>query len=113
SARGDVSPCVFLCPPLEQEMTWYHKNLKIRQKPLSFGNVQNMSLADIWEHPQYRQFRDTFRKRKDYHDSKLTGISCSFAGSAQLDAAVKAITQYLSKYPPPHSCTACAKLDGF
>ncbi|MBU1234571.1 MAG: radical SAM protein, partial [Proteobacteria bacterium] len=46
SARGDVSPCVFLCPPLEQEMTWYHKNLKIRQKPLSFGNVQNMSLAD-------------------------------------------------------------------
>lgn len=113
SAGGDVSPCVFLCPPIGQEMTWYQKNENIRQEPLSFGNVQNRSLAEIWENQQYRQFRDTFRKRKDYRDRKLTGIGCSFAGSAQLDAAVAAITHYLSKHPPPHSCRACAKLDGF
>ncbi len=113
SAGGDVSPCVFLYPPIEQEVTWYHKDLKIRQKPLSFGNVRNLSLVDIWEDPKCRQFRDTFRKRKDYHDRKLTGISYSLDGSAELDAAVEAITQYLSMHPPPHACMACAKLDGF
>ena len=27
SAGGDVSRCVFLCPPLAQEVTWYRKDL--------------------------------------------------------------------------------------
>lgn len=75
--------------------------------------VQHTSLADIWEQREYRQFRDTFRKRKDYHDRKLSKISYSLAGSAELDAAVEAITHYFSKHPPPQSCASCAKLDGY
>ncbi|MBU1058732.1 MAG: hypothetical protein KJ804_10500 [Proteobacteria bacterium] len=75
--------------------------------------MHNRRLADIWEHRKYRQFRDTFRKRKDYHDRKLSGIGSSFEGMAKLDAAVEAIRQYWSTHPPPSTCRACAKLDGF
>lgn len=113
SASGDVSPCVFLCPPFDKELSWYRKDQILRQKPLVFGNVQNTDLSEIWESVPYRQFRDTFRKRKDYHDRKLARISYSFAGSAELDAAVEAIKQHCSTHPPPLSCMACAKLDGY
>ncbi|MCP4343783.1 MAG: hypothetical protein GY799_34150 [Desulfobulbaceae bacterium] len=75
--------------------------------------MQDTPLSEIWESPIYRQFRDTFRVRKDYHDRKLARISYSFAGSAGLDAAVEAIKQYFSTHPPPPSCTACAKFDGY
>lgn len=115
SARGDVSPCVLLCPPIGQEMIWYQKNEKIRQKPLSFGNVQNMILAKIREDLQYRPFRFIFRKRKGYCDRKLTGISCSFSGNAQLDAAVeRSHTSYRNIHRLIHArLKACGKLDGF
>jgi len=113
SANGDVSPCVFLCPPIKKEITWYQEEMEIRQKPLIFGNVQDDSLAEIWQSPEYCHFRDRFRKRKEYHDRQLAGISYSFAGSGELDWAVKAIKHHFSTHPAPQSCAACAKLDGY
>ncbi|MBU0962058.1 MAG: SPASM domain-containing protein [Proteobacteria bacterium] len=71
SASGDVSPCVFLYPPIKEKVTWYHRDFKIREKPLSFGNVRNLSSADIWQNPEYCLLRDSFRKRKEYHDRRL------------------------------------------
>ena len=113
SANGDVSPCVFLCPPIKKELTWYQEEMEIRQKPLIFGNVQDDSLAEIWQSPEYCHFRDRFRKRKEYHDRQLAGISPSFAGSGELDWAVKAIKHHFSTHPAPQSCAACVKLDGY
>ncbi|MGB3211072.1 MAG: radical SAM protein [Desulforhopalus sp.] len=113
SADGEVSPCVFLLPPVRQEVVWYHKNRISRQKPVSFGNLRKTSLSDIWDHPTYRQFRDRFKERKNYHDQKLAGVSYSLEGSEKLDAAVGAIAHYLAIYPPPQPCTACGKLDGY
>ena len=113
SASGDVSPCVFLCPPCRQELSWYQQESAIRQKPLIFGNVQDDTLTNIWEYPEYCQFRDRFRGRKEYHDRKLVGISYSFAGSNELDSAVKGIKHHFSTHPAPKPCAACAKLDGY
>ncbi|NOR26700.1 MAG: hypothetical protein GQ542_20385 [Desulforhopalus sp.] len=40
-------------------------------------------------------------------DSGLNGLS------AELDAAVETIRHHLTTHPPPPSCMACAKLDGY
>lgn len=113
NATGDVSPCVFLCPPVEQGVTWYKGNQTQHQEPLIFGNLKNMSLLEIWEQPVYQKFRTDFRRRQEFHDKELAGIGYSFAGSTELDSAVKRIKQYFSVYPAPEPCKACAKLDGY
>jgi len=113
SAVGDVSPCVFLCPPVNKEINWYYKELNHSQAALCFGNIRDSSLAEIWDNPAYREFRETFRKRAEYHDRKLSRVNYSAAGSVELEAAVKAITTYFSSHPPPKACSACAKMDGF
>jgi MoaA/NifB/PqqE/SkfB family radical SAM enzyme len=113
SVDGDISPCVFLCPPVEQGITWYHRGGKRKQKPLIFGNIMDSSLTEIWESPAYRQFRGKFLIRREFHERKLSKVSYSLSGSAALDNAVKAINYYFQANPPPGECLACAKLDGY
>ena len=113
NTRGEVSPCVFLCPPIEGEITWYHKGSKHAQKALSFGNIGRSSLAELWESPDYCDFRERFRKRLEFHDRELSKVSFSAAGSFELEAAVKAIEAYFLACPPPIVCRGCAKLDGY
>lgn len=110
---GDVSPCVFLNPPVKKGLSWYSHRQNSIQQPVIFGNVQNASLSEIWQNPEYQEFRRKYRKRQEYHDQKLTGVSCSFAGSAELDLAVEDIKEYFFLQPAPEPCKACAKLDGY
>jgi MoaA/NifB/PqqE/SkfB family radical SAM enzyme len=113
SANGDVSPCVFLCPPVNDGIAWRYGGGQYLQKPVVFGNVHKASLSEIWEQPEYQRFRAFFKARKKFHDSRLSGISCSLAGSAQLDAAVAAIKEFFSENPVPKPCRYCAKIDGY
>ena len=113
SANGDVSPCVFLCPPVDEKIPWRYRGDKYLQKPLVFGNVQTAPLTEIWKQAEYCRFRNAFKRRKEFHDSRLSGISCSLTGSAQLDASVAAIKHFFSENPPPKSCRYCAKMDGY
>lgn len=113
SASGDVSPCVYLCPPVSAEIAWRYNGDTCRRKPVVYGNVHTATLTKIWEHPEYRRFRTFFKLRQEFHDNKLSGIGCSLAGSAQLDAAVKSINEFFSENPPPEACRCCAKIDGF
>lgn len=113
SANGDVSPCVFLCPPIITQINWQYKDIEVKLKPLSFGNINHTSLQEIWLSPDYQNFRKQFRKRLEFHDKKLSAVSYSLSGSAELDIAVKSIKRYFMVHPPPAQCAACAKLGGF
>jgi len=113
SVNGNVSPCVFLSPPVDREIAWRYKGESCLQTPVVFGNVHNATLAEIWEQQEYHKFRTSFEIRKEFHDSKLSGIGCSLAGSAQLDAAIAAIKEFFSENPPPGACRCCAKIDGY
>jgi len=113
SAKGDVSPCVFLCPPVEHGINWRYKGLNHYQKPFIFGNIQDAGLDEIWACREYKEFRRKFRVRADYHDRKLVKVSYSLSGSAELESAVRAIRSYFSSHSPPGECAACAKLDGY
>ena len=40
-ATGDVSPCVYLSPPVSEDVAWLYKGIEWRQKPLIFGNIKD------------------------------------------------------------------------
>ncbi|WP_031517867.1 radical SAM protein [Desulfofalx alkaliphila] len=55
SSSGDVSPCVFSNIPLKHD-----KALAYAYQPLTFGNVRDDKLLDIWCQKDYARFRRTF-----------------------------------------------------
>lgn len=50
---GDVAPCL----PLLHTCTYYFRNRRRRSKTHRVGNVNDRSLREIWDDPQYTAFR--------------------------------------------------------
>lgn len=113
SANGDVSPCVFLAPPISGEIEWHHSCAHVCQQRFVMGNLHYLTLKEIWETDEYEAFREQFRQRKRYHDAQLSTVSYSLSGSQELEAAVEKIEKYFTSHPAPRQCMACAKLQGY
>lgn len=113
SANGDVSPCVFLAPPVSGDIVWQHNGVDIPQKPFVMGNLHHLTLREIWETDEYEAFREKFKRRKEYHDAKLANVSYSLSGSSELETALEKIQDYFASHSAPDQCVACAKLDGY
>ncbi len=60
-AQGDVGPCVYTNMSLPGVSQW-RKGEKRPLHRLSFGNLAQKSLMEIWEDPAYMRFRDSFFK---------------------------------------------------
>jgi MoaA/NifB/PqqE/SkfB family radical SAM enzyme len=113
SANGDVSPCVFLAPPIHAEIMWQYEGYDICQRSCVMGNVNHLTLEEIWETDEYEGFREKFRRRKQYHDKILSKVSYSLSGSTELEAAIHKIQNYFTSHSPPKQCMACAKIKGY
>ncbi|BHH82114.1 radical SAM protein [Desulforhopalus sp. 52FAK] len=113
SASGDVAPCVFLAPPVKGPVNWYGKDGGATQNSVSMGNLRTQSLKEIWEGEKYQRFREQFRVRREYHEKRLSTVSCSLAGASQLESAVTLTQNFLTTHPPPGECQYCSKLDGY
>jgi MoaA/NifB/PqqE/SkfB family radical SAM enzyme len=59
SSDGRVSPCVFTNLPISQD-TQICFNGDQRYRRLTFGNVGDASIGDIWRGRAYRDFRESF-----------------------------------------------------
>jgi MoaA/NifB/PqqE/SkfB family radical SAM enzyme len=64
SSDGTVSPCVFTNLPISQE-TRISCNKERPYQPLTFGNIRDTGIWNIWQKRAYKNFRQTF------HDKKL------------------------------------------
>jgi MoaA/NifB/PqqE/SkfB family radical SAM enzyme len=62
SEKGDVSPCVYLNPPI-MEIPRIFCSKKIMVSKVVFGNVNEESLYDIWDSESYTSFRNKFKSR--------------------------------------------------
>jgi len=113
SANGDVSPCVFLAPPVGEEIVWQHGRVAVRQRRFVMGNLKNLTLKEIWETDEYETFRERFRQRKEYYDERLSKVSYSLSGSIELETARDKIQNYFISHSAPKQCLACAKLKGY
>jgi MoaA/NifB/PqqE/SkfB family radical SAM enzyme len=61
NARGDISPCVFTGLPISGDAEAENSTITGHRK-LSFGNLQEQGLSQIWSNPAYVDFRDSFLK---------------------------------------------------
>jgi MoaA/NifB/PqqE/SkfB family radical SAM enzyme len=103
SAEGEVSPCVYLYPPLPSpfkrifcsETHWVDK--------VSFGNIFRQPFSTIWDSENYTNFRNCFIKRKE----TFKEVYLSFWDKTWMKHLEE------TAYPkPPHSCSTCHKILG-
>jgi len=64
SWQGNYSPCVYLCLPINGKFKRIFYGKEYNCDNLSFGNVNQMSLAELWRDTKYQTFRGQFIKRK-------------------------------------------------
>jgi MoaA/NifB/PqqE/SkfB family radical SAM enzyme len=62
SPLGDVSPCVYTTIPTSAGY-YYVKGAPHQVQSMSFGNVKELSIQEIWRQPLYRDFRHTWKTR--------------------------------------------------
>jgi MoaA/NifB/PqqE/SkfB family radical SAM enzyme len=98
SADGLVSPCVYTSLAGRSDIPRVFEGRPLDTPAVSFGNVNERPLMEIWESPAYREFRGLFARR-------LAG-----AGLAMLGAA--AGTAPDEEFPAPEACRTCPKLYG-
>lgn len=56
-ANGDVSPCA----SLSYQRPYYYFNELLQHPRISFGNINNESIFDIWNKTEYKKFRRQLR----------------------------------------------------
>lgn len=98
SADGSVSPCVYTSLAGLPDMPRVFEGQPLHTPAVSFGNVNERSLMEIWESPAYREFRGRFVRR-------VAG-----AGLAMLGTAAGAAPD--EELPAPEACRTCPKLYG-
>ena len=65
SAEGEVSPCVYLYPPLPSPFRRIFCSQTYSVEKVSFGNIFRESFSAIWNTENYKNFRNRFRKREE------------------------------------------------
>ncbi|MBI4655063.1 MAG: SPASM domain-containing protein [Nitrospirae bacterium] len=67
SVDGEVSPCVYLYPPVPSPFKRIFCGNKFETEKASFGNIFRESFDIIWNSKEYAEFRGCFEKRlKNY-----------------------------------------------
>ncbi len=64
SVEGEVSPCVFLHPPVPSPFRRIFCGKETRMEKVSFGNLFKEPFGTIWNKAEYGEFRDCFTKRR-------------------------------------------------
>ena len=95
NVNGEVSLCVFLNLPIrDQDMPRCFMGRCFKVRRLSFGNVADKSLLEIWLDKKYADFRSRFIRRRALGDS------------------VNITEHSLIEYLPPSPCLSCYRLYG-
>jgi len=103
SAEGEVSPCVYLYPPLPSPFKRIFCGKDHWIEKMSFGNIFREPFPEIWDRENYEQFRNRFREReKDFRELYFSLWDSpkikNFQGSALPE--------------PPEPCKTCHKIIG-
>jgi MoaA/NifB/PqqE/SkfB family radical SAM enzyme len=101
SVDGEVSPCVYLYPPVPSPFTRIYCGTEYSTHRVSFGNIFTESFDEIWSKKEYEVFRGAFAYRqkrwKEAYDSLL-----------QMRLPEDSPIQV-----PPLPCRTCHKMLGF
>lgn len=103
SAEGEVSPCVYLYPPLPSPFKRIFCGKEYRLDKVSFGNIFKTPFPSIWNSSAYRQYRDCFlRRERKYRESCFSLLQNPSLENPR-ETALSA---------PPEPCKTCHKILG-
>lgn len=103
SADGEVSPCVYLYPPLPSPFKRLFCDREYQVEKVSFGNILSEPLSTIWSRESYARFRDRLHER----DHRFRDFYFSFFNrSHPLDPNAQSLPE------PPEFCRSCHKMIG-
>ncbi len=100
SVEGEVSPCVFLCPPVPSPFKRIFLGKEHLVNRVSFGNIFRESFASIWNSEGYLNFRSCFIRRQEKHREIYRNL-------LELKK-----NENMELPPPPLSCQTCHKILG-
>jgi MoaA/NifB/PqqE/SkfB family radical SAM enzyme len=103
SVDGDVSPCVYLNPPLSSPFKRIFCGREYWVEKVSFGNLFKEPFPAIWNHENYEKFRHCFKER----DKKFNEAYLSLLQSSSIEASRGIIIPQ-----PPELCRTCHKILG-
>jgi len=101
STDGEVSPCVFLYPPINSPFKRIFSGKEYWLGRVGFGNIFRESFPRIWENKNYVQFRNCFvQRRKRFRElDQLVWNSIRPLDSQNIDLP-----------EPPEPCMTCHKM---
>jgi len=101
SVDGEVSPCVFLNPPVTSPITRIFCGTEYPTLPVSFGNIFTEPWDRIWTNKEYEEFRDAFISRqKRWRESYASLLEMHRPEDSPVP-------------DPPAPCRTCHKMLGF
>jgi MoaA/NifB/PqqE/SkfB family radical SAM enzyme len=103
SADGEVSPCVYLYPPLPSPFRRIFCGKEHRIEKVSFGNVFREPFPAIWKSEAYESFRDCFIKRRERYEELYRSL---WEGPKMKDPQIEVLPG------PPGPCATCHKILG-
>ena len=104
SVEGEVSPCVYLYPPLPSPFKRIFCGKEYRIEKVSFGNIFRDPFSAIWNCSHYEEFRNRFIKR----EKEFRELYFSLWDSPKLKKS-----QGNALPEPPGPCKTCHKILGF
>jgi hypothetical protein len=104
STDGEVSPCVYLYPPVPSPFKRMFCGSEYNIEKLSFGNIFKEPLHEIWNRKEYVDFRNQFIMR----DRASKGLSLFLRNLKRLRGFEEE-----SLPEPPEKCSICHKMLGF
>lgn len=103
SVDGEVSPCVYLYPPVSSPFKRIFCGAESRIDKLSFGNIFKEPFHEIWNSKRYSEFRECFSKRDKNPDKRFPYFS-------DIKEMKKLSEEALPE--PPDPCMKCHKILG-
>jgi len=104
SVDGNISPCVYLYPPIPSPVRKLFCGSEHSVAKVSFGNLFEEPFESIWNSEPYAEFRNCFARRKRSFDEKYPSL---------IGSQVPAFKPgEINLPPPPEPCRTCHKILG-
>jgi MoaA/NifB/PqqE/SkfB family radical SAM enzyme len=103
SVEGEVSPCVYLYPPLHSPFKRIFCSKEYWVEKMSFGNIFRDPFPAIWDRENYEQFRNRFTER----EKAFRELYFSLWDSPKMNTS-----QGNALPEPPGPCKTCHKILG-
>ncbi len=112
--RGEVSPCVFLNPPISGNIPRRYLGRTLSVERFVLGRVAELSLLEIWNSPRYAGFREAHARREEVElrpNPMQYFLPPEADGGASV--ALRKTAAEEEEAPLPLPCRSCLRALGF